>query len=254
MNTRQFRRLGVAPALITVLAILVTSCTGGDEVRVEKVFTGPPWSGDEVSHYNLIDSGGEVYGTCSLETRPEFEPGKTKLSRLCGDGPNRDDGTAVVDARTLKPYSAIRVISDGEKNKRTTFTASYGEDSVRFTADSNGKLNETERDLPKPDETSPDPGWYDDESLLWLVRGIDLKQGYEAAYKNVNAGNGRVFSVELKVETAEKVKVPAGEFRAWKVRIRTDSITQYAWVGVEAPHTLIRARIERLTYELTGSE
>lgn len=231
---------------------MAAACSGGTEVRVEKVFVGHPWTGAETSQYNLIDSGGELYGTCQLETRPEFEPGRTKLSRLCSDGPNRDDGSAIVESRTLKPYSANRVISDAEKNKRTTFSATYGEDAVHFTADANGKMNETDRDLPTPDQASPDPGWYDDESLLWLVRGIDLKQGYEAAYKNVNAGNGRVFSVELKVETVEKVRVPAGQFTAWKVRIRTESITQYAWVSVDPPHTLIRARIERLTYELAA--
>ena len=246
-------RFGMVAAL-AALAVALGACSGGDETRVEKVFVAPPWAGNETNHYNLLDSGGNVYGTCELETRPGFEEGRTKLSRLCGDGPNRDDGTAIVDAKTLKPLSATRVISDAGKNKRTTFSATYGAEAVHFTADVNGTLNEAERQLPKPTETSPDPGWYDDESLLWLVRGLDLKQGYEAAYKNVNAGNGRVFSVELKVETAEKVKVPAGEFMAWRVRIRTDSITQYAWVGVDSPHTLIRARIERLTYELTQSE
>ena len=244
------------PGLVSVFGaviLLAAACSGGSEMRVQKVFVGPPWTGSETSDYNLVDSGGALYGTCVLETQPESEPGKTTLSKLCGDGPNRDDRTAIVDSKTLAPYSSTRVISDAKKNNRTTFSATYGENSVHFTADANGKLNEADRDLPRPDKTSPDPGWYDDESLLWLVRGIELKQGYEAAYKNVNAGNGRVFTVELKVETAEKVRVPAGEFTAWKVRIQTESITQYAWVGVDAPHPLLRARIERLTYELTGS-
>lgn len=234
--------------------LLLGACSGSDDVRVARVFVSPPWTGNETYHYNLIDSGGEIYGACELETNPGFEPGKTKLSRLCGDGPNRDDGAVVVDSATLKPYSATRVISDSSKGKRTAFSAAYADAAVHFSADVNGKVNEADRDLPRPSKTSPEPAWHDDESLLWVVRGIDLKQGYEAAYKNVNAGNGRVFTVELKVETAEKVKVPAGEFMAWKVRIRTDSITQYAWVSVDAPHTLVRARIERLTYELARAD
>lgn len=247
-------RLAPLIVLIAGVALLGAACSGGSDQKIERVFVGPPWTGAENHRYNLVDGGGDVYGTCVLETRPAVEPGKTQLNRLCGDGPNRDDGTVTVDSETLRPFSARRVISDAEKNKSTTFSATYGDGVVHFVADSNGKVNETDRDLPKPDKTSPDPAWHDDESLLWLVRGIKLEEGYEAAYKNVNAGNGRVFTVELKVERSEKVRVPAGEFTAWKVRIRTDSITQYAWVDVQAPHTLVRARIERLTYELTAVE
>lgn len=242
--------------LVTGSAALLTfaaACSGGSDVRVARVFVAPPWTGNETYHYNLIDSGGDKYGACDLETHPGFEPGKTKLARLCGDGPNRDDGTVVVDSETLKPVQATRVISDSSKNKRTAFSADYAETTVHFTADVNGKVSETNRDLPKPDKTSPDPAWHDDESLLWVVRGIDLKQGAEGAYMNVNAGNGRIFTVEIKVEATEKVKVAAGEFMTWKVRIRTESITQYAWVTVDAPHTLVRARIERLTYELASA-
>jgi hypothetical protein len=249
-------RLHALTLVATTLAFLIVAaaCSGGDDVRVERVFTAPPWTGDETYHYNLLDSGGDLYGTCVLETHPDFEPGKTKLARLCGDGPNRDDGTVTVDAATLKPYLATRVISDSSKNKRTAFTSDYSETKVHFTADVNGNVSETDRDLPKPDSNSPEPAWYDDESLLWVVRGLDLKQGYEGAYKNVNAGNGRIFTVEIKVETSEKIRVAAGEFNTWKVRIRTESITQYAWVTVDAPHTLVRARIERLTYELASAK
>ena len=108
----------------------------------------------------------------------------------------------------------------------------------------------------KPSETSPDPGYYDDESLLWLVRGMDLREGYEATYQNVNAGTGGTFPVDLKVEGQETVTVPAGEFTAWKVRIRTASVTQFVWVEASGSRRLVKARIEGIEdviYELTAS-
>ena len=107
------------------------------------------------------------------------------------------------------------------------------------------------------DDTSPDPGYYDDESLLWLVRGIDLREGYEASYQNVGAGTGQTFTVDILVEGQEQVRVPLGEFAAWKVRIHTASVTQYVWIETEGAHRLIQARIKGIqdvTYKMTRSE
>ena len=100
----------------------------------------------------------------------------------------------------------------------------------------------------------PEPAWYDDEELLWLVRGIPLREGFEGSFTNVNASTGRVFSAEVTVDEQEVVEVPAGTFQAWKVRIVTSTVTQLIWLDTEAPHRVVRARIERLTYELTGIE
>ena len=50
-------------------------------------------------------------------------------------------------------------------------------------------MRNTSRDLPEPTEEWPTPGWYDDESLFWLVRGVELREDYEDHYTHViNAG------------------------------------------------------------------
>lgn len=239
------------------LAVALSSCAGSNDRTLTKVFVSPPWTGDERNEYNLIDEGGDLYGTCVLETDVDAEPGKTRLSRLCANEPRyRDDGTVLVDSRTLVPLEAARVRTDAEKNERVAALSVYEPPIVRFTFDDKGKVRETERDLPEPSETSPDPGYYDDESLLWLVRGMDLREGYEASYQNVNAGTGQTFPVDLKVEGQETIRVPAGEFIAWKIRIRTASVTQFVWVEAEGSRRLVKARIEGIEdviYELTAS-
>lgn len=237
------------------LAVALSSCAGSNDRTLSKVFVAPPWTGDERNEYNLIDEGGELYGTCVLETDVDAEPGKTRLSRLCANEPRyRDDGTVLVDSQTLVPLEAARVRTDAEKNERVAAISVYEPPIVKFTFDDKGKVRETERDLPEPTETSPDPGYYDDESLLWLVRGMDLREGYEASYQNVNAGTGQTFPVDLKVEGQETVQVPAGEFTAWKIRVRTASVTQYLWVEADGSRRLVKARIEGIEdviYELT---
>lgn len=251
------KSLRTIPVLLGLaLALFLSSCAGSDDRTLTKVFVGPPWTGDERNEYDLIDEGGDLYGKCVLETDVEAEPGRTRLSRLCANEPRyRDDGTVLVDSQTLLPFEAARVRTDAEKSERVAALSTYEPPIVKFTFDDKGKIREAERDLPEPTEKSPDPGYYDDESLLWLIRGIDLREGYEGSYQNVNAGTGQTFPVDLKVEGQEKVTVPAGEFMAWKVRIRTASVTQFAWVETDSPRRLVKARIEGIEdviYELTA--
>ncbi len=250
------KQLIFVPALLA--AGLIVACSGTDERPLTKVFVSPPWTADESNRYLLHRTeDSEVYGECTLELRLNAEDGNTRLNRLCGDGENRDDGTVLVDPDTLTPITANRTQYRAEKDQRLSFDSFYEPPIVRFVADENGKQRETTRDLPQPDETSPDPGYYDDESLLWLVRGIDLSEGYEASYQNVSAGTGQTFRVDLAVEGQETLTVPAGEFTTWKVRVRTASVTQFAWIEVDQPHRLIRARIKGIqdvTYDLEPSE
>lgn len=250
------KRIVLVPALLA--AILLVACSDSGDRQISKVFVAPPWTSDESNRYSLNRTeDGQTYGECTLELKLNAENGNTRLSRLCSDGGNRDDGTALVDPQTLQPITANRTQYRVEKDQRLSFDSFYEPPIVRFVSDENGKTRETTRNLPQPDKTSPDPGYYDDESLLWLVRGIELRDGYEASYQNVSAGTGQTFRVDLAVEGQELVTVPAGEFTAWRVRVRTASVTQFAWVEVDQPHRLVRARIKGIqdvTYDLEPPE
>lgn len=242
----------------TAVALLVASCGGQSERTLTKVFVSPPWTEDERYEYRLLAERGAEYGKCILEVQLEAEEGATRLNLLCDDepGPHRDDGTALVDAETLAPISSSRVRVDSEENDRFSVSSIYSPpDEVRFESNDNGTIRSTTRDLPEPSDNSPEPGYYDDVSLLWLVRGIDLREGYEDSFQNIAANTGQTFPVDLVVEGQETVTVPAGEFRVWKIRIRTASVIQFAWVDVESPHRLVKAQIrgvQDVTYELTS--
>jgi hypothetical protein len=80
---------------------------------------------------------------------------------------------------------------------------------------------------------------------------VPLEKGWEGAYDDVNASNGRIFSATIRVEATESVEVPAGKFTAWKIRLDTNSVTQYFWVDAAAPHAVVQAAIESITYKLT---
>ena len=246
--------MGIAFAGLAVL--LAASCGGEQERTLTKVFTGPPWNQSEEYEYRLLAERGEPYGRCILETELDAEPGMTRLNLLCDDepGPHRDDGTALVDSRTLRPVSSSRVRTNAEDNDRFSVSSIYEPpELVRYESNDNGRIRSTTRELPRPTEKSPDPGYYDDVSLLWLVRGMELREGYEATFQNIAANTGQTFPVDVVVVGRETIRVPAGEFSAWRIRIRTSSVIQFAWVDSEAPHILVKAQVRGLqdvTYEL----
>lgn len=259
MMLRGFRAWWMAAAA----AAIVVGCGGGDDTPTSKIFSGPAWTAPERAEYNLVDR--EIRGYCTLITEPEFEPGRTRLVQRCRDAEgigHTDEREAIVESSTLLPIYSERVLTNVEERDLTTYTGAYGETEVVFTyqladLDDPSTIEEefqTPRALPEPDEESPEPGWYDDESLFWLIRGLPLEEGFEGAYHNGNVGTAQLVVARVSVERRERVTVPAGTFETWSVSVRTASITQRIWVEVAKPHRMIKARIERDTYELTSFE
>ena len=239
---------------VAAIGLAFVACGEDDEPELTKVFLGAPWTSDETYGFRLTRvEDDEAYGDCTLQTRLNHEGVNTRLDFLCTDGTNRDDGTALVEPDTLRPLNSNRTVVHPEDDERLSFSSFYEPPIVKFVSDENGESRETTRDLPQPDDDNPDPGYYDDVSLLWLVRGIQLSEGYEGSFENVSAGTGQTFRVDLKVEEQENVDVPAGVFQAWRIRLRTASVTNLYWVEVADPHRLVKARIpgvQDVNYEL----
>ncbi len=255
------RRCAGLAALALAAAIALVACGSAPLEAHAPIFTEAPWSGAERLQYNLMQRD-NLEGICVLETDPEVAPGVTEMRRLCRNAEEsryEDNGRVRVESATLRPISSLRVVQDLEGDARhfeTTYAPQEGLVRFRSTEYEDGaeEPSETvtaERELPKATAETPAPAWYDDETLLWLVRGVPLREGYEGSFTNVNARSS-VFSAEVKVEEREDVEVPAGTFVTWKIQIKTSTVTQLIWVEDAAPHRIIRARIERLTYELTG--
>lgn len=56
-----------------------------------------------------------------------------------------------------------------------------------------------------------------------VISRLPLKQGYTAKFRNFDVENNKIKMMEMKVAGLEKVKVPAGEFEAFKVIVTSDS-------------------------------
>jgi hypothetical protein len=252
------RRTFASLAGLAVLGTALAGCGGGDDMPPSsQIFTSPPWDGDERYVYELLDDRDEVTGTCEMLTEPQ-DDGTTNLSLLCGnDDGDRDDRVATVDSGTLTPRQSERTNINTDRDRTAVWRAVYSDDTVTVSTIQNGDLqNERERELPlePEDEGDPQPGYYDDNTLLWLMRGIDLSLGdeYEAAFDDVNpAGLVQLIDTEVTIEDAETIEVPAGSFETWRIRFQTSDITQRVWVTQEAPHLMVKARLEGTEFQLT---
>jgi hypothetical protein len=232
--------------------LLLAAACAEDDITSQRIFETPPWTGPETAEYSVVDRGVDGEGRCTLTTLPEVEPGRTRLERRCRKDQFGDDSTVLVESATLAPISSERVTRDTEKRKETIYQIEYSGNVATFTAITNGDdRRSTERDLPEADEESPEPAWYDDDSLLWLARGVPLHAGFKAGYTHViNVGLPRVLGVLASVEGEETVEVPAGMYETWKVRFEREGLLYDIWVDREDPHLVVRARIEDVTYEL----
>jgi hypothetical protein len=236
--------------VLLALGLLLAACADED-IPSSKIFAAPPWTGAERYAYEVVVRGVSGAGHCDLVTTPEVEPGRTLLQRLCSKDQFTDNGSVIVESATLRPIESERVNADSERDRRIVYRIVYGETEATFSADDGSTRRETSRRLPAPDNAHPDPGYYDDESLLWLARGLAFRDGFDDGYHHViNAGQPRVLPVAVTITGQEDVETPAGTFRTWRVRFQRESTVYFVWVDVEAPHPVVQARIEDATYRL----
>lgn len=237
---------------LAAVAATFAACGGtGTPEAGDKIFVAAPWPATgERAVYRLSDRGVDGEGQCETTTGTP-EGGVLRLEERCTRDEFGDEGFVDVDATTLAPIRSERVISNSKEDKRVTHIVEYDGEVARFSTTDGEDRRETTRELPEATEEHPDPGWYDDKSLFWLIRGIQLEEGYSATYTYViNAGQPRVLPVDVRVEGKEAVDVPAGSFTAWKVRVERDNTVFFLWVNAEGNRQVVRARIESWNYEL----
>lgn len=254
-------RIALAGLLAVATVFLLAACESEGIGTTTRIFSAPAWTGAETFEYDLV-RGGDLYGYCTHETVPGDNGGLT-LKTLCTDSGgkgNRDDSTAVVDPQTLEPIESERVVFNADTSVRTTRRAEYDPPEVAISlvaidtdTEEVKQQFDTTRDLPKQEPGQPPPGWYDEASLFWLMRGIPLEDGFEGRYANINIGTAQINGADVKVDGQEEIEVPAGKFQVWRIRVESSVVNRF-WVEVEAPHRVIEARLEDVTFQLTSSQ
>jgi hypothetical protein len=228
------RNLRYLILLLAPVILLATACASNSGPPTSDVVTAIPWTANESLDYVVKRPDDEVLGRATLSI--ELQNGQTLLSQSF-EGDTTDKSSVVVDSKTLKPLSAKREIA--AKDDDTTITVDYSGGGALI------REGDKQTGLTVPEHA------YDNDTSLFLWRTINFETGHEVTYTTIITNQRSRQKVDLFVSRRETVTVPAGEFTAWRVEIRTSNASQVAWYADTPAHQLIRYDNSRgVIYEL----
>ncbi len=228
---------------VLAVGLLLVAC-GGPEPQ-PLIFGGPVWRSGENSHYQVTDRTGQPAGTAMvmLIAGNEENPGGWTLRREITAG-QFEVATILMAAKGYDPVkSYLARVDDGGTQQ---VEAVKDRSQVDITLTDRAGATTYER-ISVPSDIR------DERTLLTLARTLPLANGYATRINSFLPIVGIVETVTVQVRKQEQVKVPAGEFNTWKVDVSTPDRTTQAWIGVDAPHPVVKfidARSKGL-FELT---
>jgi hypothetical protein len=219
-----------------VLLVLVAACGGGGkDIPVSDVAGTVPWKTGESAVYTLKNRRDETVGKTTLSIAASGS--NIELSQNFANDTATDVSTVVVDATTLKPVSATRKIKNSKDERELVVT--YSKDGALI------KDGDKQSGISVPEHA------YDNDSSLFIWRTLPFAEGYQGKYVTIITNQRTKQEVTLKVVRKETVRVPAGEFTAWRLEIAADGANQVAWIADTATKPLVRYDNDRgLIFEL----
>jgi hypothetical protein len=218
------------------LALLLIACSGASKVPASDVVSTVPWRSSESAVYVLKQTNsGEVVGRTTLSVSSSGS--NVELKQSFANDTASDVSTVMADPQTLKPVSGTRAIKNPKDERELQVT--YSKEGALI------KDGDKQSGISVPEHA------YDNDTSLFLWRTLDFKEGYEARYVTVITNRRTKQDVTLKVRRKETVRVPAGEFTAWRLEISAEDANQVAWIADTPARTLVRYDNDRgLVFEL----
>jgi hypothetical protein len=222
-------QIGRIAALIWAgLCMLVLAGCAPD---VQALHFGPaPWQDGETSTYRITDRNGAHAGSARYAINALGEDG-WQINR---DVQAQDDQELVgitVDASDYTPRAATQVRIQPDGMVRVTAAYSEGQANLELT----NKL-----DLKSFERVSVPSDARDERSVAMLVRTLPLAQGYATRLNSFTPIVPLLERVTVSVVKQEEVQTPAGMFDAWQVKLDAGDVESTVWIGVDAPHTLVK--------------
>lgn len=199
------------------------------------------WSASERAEYVLLDGDDEV-GRATFAVERD---GDAWVLRQEYTARKVTDKVAIrVGEPGLKPRSLTRSL-DGEDG-RIQLDVEYKDGRAIVRADNGEERRSNSSDVPA--------FAYDSWEGLFLWRTLPLAEGYAAAYRSMVTAVPRKpedGAKTVRVKKRERVRVPAGEFDTWRVKVTGDGVSETAWIAVDAPHPVVKYDNGSAVFELT---
>jgi hypothetical protein len=193
-------------------------------------FGAAPWHDGEVSLYRLADLDGVYAGTARFDLIRAGDAGWTIRREITAQG---EQEIVVVEVQTsgFRPNAStlVRIDAGGAEQVRTVYNGSNADLTLttKQAVTTNQRIN-----IPSDAR--------DQHSLPMLVRALPLAEGYATRLNAFLPVVPRLERVTVSVAAREEIETPAGRFDTWKVELDSGDSQSQAWIGVAAPHPLVK--------------
>lgn len=207
------------------------------------VFGEPPWRSGEVSTYRVTAVDATYAGTTRFDIVRMGDDLWNLRREISAQGTQEIVAVEMRDP-DYRPVTAtlVRMDAGGTEQVRTTYAA--GQVDLELT---------TKQNIVTYERKSIPSDARDQRTLLMIVRALPLTQGYATRLNAFLPVVPILDRVTISVLRRETVATPAGEFDTWLVRMDSGDSRTDAWIGVDAPHPLVKFidGRNRGTFELT---
>lgn len=228
---------------VLCMGLLMAGCGAAEPQPL--VFGAPAWRNGETSDYQVTDRTGSLAGTAmvTIVSGNEENSGGWTLRREISAG-QFEVATVLMGTQGFRPVKSY--LSRTDETGTQQVEAVIDRSQVDITLTSRSGVTTYER-VSVPSDIR------DERTLLSIARSLPLAEGYATRVNSFLPIVGISERVTVAVEKRERVTVPAGVYDTWLVEFSTPDRTTQAWIGVDAPHPVVKfidARSKGL-FELT---
>ncbi len=232
-----------AGAVVFILALLMAACGGAEPQPL--IFGEPVWRSGEISDYQVTDRTGKLAGTAmvTLIAGNEENPGGWTLRREITAG-QFEVATVLMMGKGYGPVKSYLTRTDDTGTQKVEAVIDRAQVDISLT---------TRQGVTTYQRVSVPSDIRDERTLLTIARTLPLAEKYATRINSFLPIVGIVERVAGEVRKRERGTVPAGEYDAWLVEFSPPDRTTQAWIGVDAPHPVVKfidARSKGL-FELT---
>ncbi len=208
--------------------LLLAACGAPDPQPL--IFGDAPWGDGEVSVYRVTDLRGAYAGSTRYDLT-RLDDSTWSLRRETSAQGTQEIVVVDMSVGEYRPREAtlVRIDASGSEQVRTRYQGS--EANLELTSKQNVT---TYQRVNIPSDAR------DQRTLPMLARTLPLADRYATRLNSFLPIVPILDRVTLRVAGRETVQVPAGEFETWRVVLDTGDSQTEIWVGVDAPHPLVK--------------
>ncbi|HHY79589.1 Protein of unknown function [Thermoanaerobacter thermohydrosulfuricus] len=202
-----------------------------------------PWGNYQRLTYDIFEND-KLVGTAEFTIEKSQSTNTYEISSITKIDSAELSTSTSVTSDTLMPLSSYYSVMSPQGDIKIE-TAYKDKWNIKAKTPKKGEQNLTVK-LPKY--------YYDNDSLLMIMRAYPFQVGAEFTIYDAIASTAQIAPITNKVVSKEKVIVPYGEAKCFKVELKAGAAKQYIWYSDDENRLLYQYDNGKLVYKLKKVE